>query len=81
VSADDRSDLDATRERMRLTYPMVSDPDLEIARAWGVREKWRNAALPATFVVGEDGRVRFVHVATNPIDRSSVTDLLAVLRR
>jgi peroxiredoxin len=81
VSADDRSDLDATRDRMLLTYPMLSDPDLDVAAAYGVREKGKNAALPATFVVGTDGKIRFVHVAKNPIDRLSVAALLAALRR
>ena len=81
VSADDRETLDALRERFALTFPLLSDPDLAIAESYGVRQKEQNAALPATFLVDANGQVEFVHVAPNPVERLSIEDLLAALRR
>jgi len=40
----------------RLDVPTLNDPYGEIATAWGVR------AVPASFVIGADGRVRFATV-------------------
>jgi alkyl hydroperoxide reductase subunit AhpC len=59
----------------------VSDPDLAVAKSYGVRQKGIDAALPAVFVVAEDGTIRFVHVAENPVDRLSTAALLEVLHK
>lgn len=69
------------RTRFALTYPMVADPDLSIAAAYGVRQEGRELALPATFVVGANGRVAWVKVARHPVDRPAIDDLLALLAR
>ncbi len=69
VSADERADLDSLRERFALTFPMLTDPDLETAASYGVRQKDKEVALPATFIVSADRTVEFVHVAKNPVDR------------
>ena len=39
-----------------LHFPVVNDPAGRLAAAWGVH------AVPASFVVGTDGRIRFVEV-------------------
>ena len=39
-----------------LGFPAMNDDDGTIAAAWGVR------AVPASFIVGRDGRIRFVEV-------------------
>jgi len=39
-----------------LSFPVVNDPDGRIAAAWGVR------AVPASFIVDADGRIRFVEI-------------------
>jgi peroxiredoxin len=39
--------------RAALDFPLLLDPGQEVARAWRVR------ILPASFVVGADGRVRY----------------------
>ena len=80
MSADDQETIDGLRERFALTFPVRSDPKLEIARSYGVRQMDQNAALPATFIVGADGAVQLVHVAPNPVARLSTKDLLEALR-
>jgi peroxiredoxin len=79
VSADDAATVEALRARLALAFPLVSDPKLEVAERYGVRQKGLDLALPATFVVGADGTIRFVHVAPNPVDRMKTSDLLHVL--
>jgi peroxiredoxin len=39
-----------------LTFPAINDPDGDIARAWGVN------GVPASFIIGTDGKIRFVEV-------------------
>jgi thiol-disulfide isomerase/thioredoxin len=39
-----------------IDFPVVNDPDGSISRAWGVH------AVPASFIVAPDGRIRFVEV-------------------
>lgn len=39
-----------------IDFPVVNDPEGSISRAWGVH------AVPASFIVAPDGRIRFVEV-------------------
>lgn len=39
-----------------INFPVLNDPDGSIARAWGVH------AVPASFIIGTDGKIRFVEV-------------------
>ncbi|MDH4215509.1 MAG: redoxin domain-containing protein [Gallionella sp.] len=39
-----------------LSFPVVNDPDGRVAAAWGVH------AVPASFIVDTDGRIRFVEI-------------------
>ena len=39
--------------QMKLDFPILLDPDRVVARGWNAR------ILPATFIVGPDGRVRY----------------------
>ena len=79
MSADEPAVSAALRARFGLTYAIVTDTALAVAERYGVRQKDMDLALPATFVVGTDGRVRFVHVAKNPVDRLRTPDLLKAL--
>jgi thiol-disulfide isomerase/thioredoxin len=39
-----------------LAFPVMNDPDGSIAKVWGV------PAVPASFIIGTDGRIRFTEV-------------------
>jgi thiol-disulfide isomerase/thioredoxin len=39
-----------------LSFPVVNDPDGSIAKTWGVN------AVPASFIIGTDGKIRFIEV-------------------
>ncbi len=79
VSADHRDDLDALAKKMGLTFPLVADPSLRIAEAYGVRQAGKDIALPATFVLDADHRVVFRRVGGNLVDRPSVEEIAAAV--
>ncbi len=39
-----------------IDFPVVNDPDGSLSRAWGVH------AVPASFIIAPDGRIRFIEV-------------------
>lgn len=43
-------------QEQKIDFPVLNDPDGRIAGAWGVH------AVPASFIIGTDGRIRFVEV-------------------
>ena len=42
-------------EKMPMSFPVLLDPDMATAKAWGAR------VLPATYVIAPDGRIRYHH--------------------
>jgi len=56
-----------------LRFPVLLDRDAVAAKAWKVR------ALPATFVVGPDGRVRYSYVGELDWSREAVRKTIAAL--
>jgi len=79
ISGDETAAFDAVRARMGLTCRFVSDPKLELAAKYGVRQQGDRFQLPSVFVVDAAGVVRFVQVAQNTSDRAPIDDILAAL--
>ena len=47
-------------ESLGLDYPILSDPDKTVARAYGVVTADRQTALRWTFYIGADGRILYI---------------------
>ena len=62
-----------------MQYALYVDPGRAVIKAWGVDDPDNQIAVPATFIVGEDGKVRYVHVGTDKTDRPVMQDVLDVL--
>jgi len=60
-------------QEVPLRFPVLLDPEAEAAKAWNVK------ALPATFVVGTDGRVRYRYIGELDWSRESVRKTIAAL--
>jgi peroxiredoxin len=60
-------------QRVPLGFPLLLDPDMAVAKAWNVRQ------LPASFVVGPDGRIRYSYVGDLDWSREAVRKTLAEL--
>src|SRR5438093_11238328 len=60
VVAIGRDDLESHAEfarRLGIPFPLASDPDLTVARAFGVADEDSRRAKRAVFVIGRDGRL------------------------
>lgn len=78
VSADppEESARLATNHPIRLT--LLSDPDLEVTRRFGVAMDGRDIAVPSTFLVCPDGRIAWRYVGETQFDRPKVDEVLAL---
>jgi peroxiredoxin len=71
----------ALQERRDVGFPILADPDQATIRAWGVFDaldpKERAIPYPATYIVGEEGRVVWAHVGASTRDRPTVGEIIA----
>ncbi|MBX5481873.1 MAG: peroxiredoxin family protein [Myxococcaceae bacterium] len=67
-----------------LPFPLLADEDRAVAKAWGVFRLLGldgiNIARPATFLIGEDGVVRWAHVGSHLLDRPDNEAILGALK-
>ena len=71
--AEPESRIRAFIERMPMAYPVLLDKDSLAAKAWGAR------ILPATYLVGPDGRIRYYYRGELDWSRESVRELIGGL--
>jgi len=77
ISADSGSTSRALAARLKIPFPLLSDPQLRTIRAYGVREGGHENAVPAVFVVRRDGKVAWRKIAARP----SVDEILRQAKR
>jgi len=53
-------------ESLQLDYPILSDPEKAVARAYGVVSGERTTAARWTFYIGADGRILHIDKVTSP---------------
>jgi peroxiredoxin Q/BCP len=81
VSPDEPEKLRRFRERDALTFPLLSDPDLDVHRAygtWGEKNSYGRivtGVIRSTFVIDEQGRVAM------PLYNVKATGHVAMLRK
>jgi peroxiredoxin Q/BCP len=68
VSADKPETSERFRCSLELPYPMVSDPQGHILRAYEVRWPLLGLARRVTYVVGRDGKVRSAFRSERDVD-------------
>ncbi len=65
----------------RVSFPLLSDPDKQVCRAYGVFDVEHDIALPAVVVVhGGDGTVRWTRVGDSMADRPTVDEVIEAVR-
>jgi peroxiredoxin len=62
-----------------LTFPLLSDPDLVVARAYGVVDKENGIAWPAVFLVTPGGRIAWRSLSDTYKVRPGIADILGAL--
>jgi peroxiredoxin len=80
ISGDSSADAAALVARLGLTFPVISDVDLRLSAAFGVRQEGKDSPLPATFIIDGERRVTWSAVGDNIVNRPSIDDTLAHLR-
>ena len=65
-------------ESLELDYPILSDPDKQVAKAYGVARAFGLFAARHTFYIGVDGRI--LHVDTKVKPDTAGDDLVDRLR-
>ncbi len=62
---------------LALSFPLLSDPDLAVIRAYGVADEGNGIAWPAEFLVDAGGAIRWRATAQSVGTRPSARDVLA----
>ncbi|MEJ2482649.1 MAG: thioredoxin-dependent thiol peroxidase [Gemmatimonadota bacterium] len=85
VSPDDIASHEKFRDKYELNFPLLSDPDHEVAEAygaWGTKKMYGReyqGILRSTFVIGPDGRIEKAYPKVKPAEHADqvVSDLSA----
>lgn len=76
VSVDAPAKAAELKQKLSLSYPVLSDPNGKVARRWGVLDESTEIAKPATFMVKKGGQIIYRKVGMNPDDRPHADDLV-----
>jgi peroxiredoxin len=87
IAAEKREGMFKPEEFLRkhpTAYPFLLDEDRKITKLYGVYHRAGidaiNIARPATFVVGQDGIIRYIFVGSSQTDRAPVDEVLRAVR-
>jgi peroxiredoxin len=68
---------DGVRQVIHPPYPVLADPNHEVAEAFGVYDVYGNGiAAPSVFVIDTDGTIVWSYVGQSSQDRPSVSAIL-----
>jgi peroxiredoxin len=67
-------------EKLLLPFSLLSDPDGEVSRRYGVWDEKGQIARPAIFVVDREGSVRYIYVGEDFADRPGDDEVHAAVR-
>jgi len=76
ISVDSKDESVTLAGKLSIQFPLLADPGLATALAYGVAMEGEEIAVPAVFVVTRDKRIAFKHVGESVVDRPSVGDIL-----
>ena len=63
-------------QSLGLSFPLLSDPDLAVIRAYGVADESNEIAWPSEFIVDQGGTIRWRATAQAVGTRPSAADVL-----
>jgi peroxiredoxin len=70
ISSDDRTSHERFSQAESFPFPLLSDPDLSAAHAFGIADDSGGRSTRAVFVAGADGRIRAAIPYYNPANPS-----------
>ena len=69
----------ALADKLGVEFPILSDPELATIRNYGIEDVGNDISLPASFVIGQDGKIEYAYIGDRPRDRPEVPELLGAL--
>jgi peroxiredoxin Q/BCP len=76
ISVDPLEDSRALVKDLGLSFPLLSDPDLAVIRAYGVADESNGIAWPSEVLVDPGGAIRWRQGAQSVGTRPSAADVL-----
>ena len=83
ISTDNLRGAESIVNRVGIPFPVLYDPDADVATQYGVFDILRDSpglAAPATFIIDRDGVITWKYVARRNTDRPSTARVMAQLR-
>ena len=84
ITSDSLDNLRKLADRRRYSFPLLSDPDGRVARAYGVlwvNDNYGEHNDPGVFIVRSDKTLDFIGVTSTARGRAPVSDVLSLVRR
>lgn len=79
ISADTKEESLKFAKKLKIPFPLLSDPGMHVMSAYGVGDAKRDIAVPAVFMVNRDGTVIWRYIGESIVDTSTAKDLLEVI--
>ncbi len=79
VSVDDPEESRQLAEKRKVGFPLLSDPDMNVISRYGVADADAEIAIPAIFLVGQDGTIVWKQVGEFIGTRPRPSRLLEVI--
>ena len=79
ISVDPPSNNASMVGKLLLPFPLLSDPEGELARLCGLWNEEEGVAVPSVVIVDQSGEVRYLYSGTDVADRPREEEVLAAL--
>ncbi len=80
ISVDGLEDSQGLVEKLSLTFPLVSDADRTLTKAFGLFDQGNDIAWPAVFVLGSDGHVAWRSFEDDYKERVPIQEIVSAAR-
>ena len=80
VSVDPPDDNARLVGKLRLPFPLLSDPRGELTKRLGLWDEEEDVAKPSVAVLDRSGEIRYLYSGSDPTDRPGAEEVLAALK-
>mgnify|MGYP002641570848 CR=1 FL=1 len=81
ISVDQPETSRKLHRKLGLGFPLLSDPDMKVIKAYGVAMDGRDIAVPSIFILNAKRRIIWSEVADDFTDRPGAGEVLARVPR
>ncbi len=74
---DELDDSKELAEELKLTFPLLSDPEMAIIKSYGVEDPGNEVSWPAIFIIDREGGIAWRNIVDNYKVRPAVADVLS----